>query len=142
MKKFTKLLLILTLFLVVSFSVDSKNTCLTSCPAKAMEKKMKSAANSNFIGDQNDWIINTRFKYWLINQLLILSQYLIDPDRTHEEDNEQQQSQYTPNNTNTLFYGRKHYNRYEKDSSNLIPYTQLLWTETKNALHLFWVNFL
>ena len=63
MKKFTKLLLILSFFLVVSISVDSKNTCLTSCPAKAMETKLKSAANNNFIGDQKDWILNTRFKY-------------------------------------------------------------------------------
>ncbi len=63
MKKITKLILLL----LVSMTVDSKNTCINACPVKPLKEtgaKLRSAANSGqFIGDENDWILNTRFKY-------------------------------------------------------------------------------
>lgn len=56
MKKLIKL----TLLLLISLTVNSKNTCLISCPKTAEASKM---AEISAGVDENDWILNTRFKY-------------------------------------------------------------------------------
>lgn len=59
MKKFIKLLLLL----LVSITVDSKNTCTDACPLKLNETKIKTAYSDQLRVDENDWILQTRFKY-------------------------------------------------------------------------------
>jgi len=59
MKKITKLLLLL----VISLSVNSTPVCTSNCPLKALEAKLKAANADQLNIDENDWILNTRFKY-------------------------------------------------------------------------------
>jgi hypothetical protein len=58
MKKIIKLLLLL----VISLTVNSKDVCTSTCPVKALEAKLKISSSDPGI-DENDWILNTRFKY-------------------------------------------------------------------------------
>lgn len=58
MKKIIKLLLLL----LVSLTVDSKTLCTTDCAKKAIQSNLKSANYEQAI-DENNWILNTRFKY-------------------------------------------------------------------------------
>ncbi|MFT3908506.1 MAG: hypothetical protein QM737_03720 [Ferruginibacter sp.] len=59
MKKITKLLL----FLAISMSVNSTPLCNSTCPIKALDAKLKAASVDQLNIDENDWILNTRFKY-------------------------------------------------------------------------------
>lgn len=56
-----KRLIQLTLLLLISVSVNSKTTCLSTCPAKKVQITEVKTISTGV--DENDWILNTRFKY-------------------------------------------------------------------------------
>lgn len=59
MKKMIKLLLLL----VISVTVNSKDVCTSNCTVKLTEARLKASHASELMIDENDWILNTRFKY-------------------------------------------------------------------------------
>ncbi len=58
MKKIIKLFLLL----VISVSVSSSPICNGTCPLTALKAKLKIVEYTPAV-DENDWILNTRFKY-------------------------------------------------------------------------------
>ncbi|MBS1741873.1 MAG: hypothetical protein JST81_02455 [Bacteroidetes bacterium] len=51
------------LLLVISFSVNSKDVCTTVCEVKNLEAILKAPKHPDTMVDENDWILNTRFRY-------------------------------------------------------------------------------